>query len=535
MSIFRKLRKKDNIVLDSNILPQVHGKVSKFNLSEGLKTTMDFNYLVPIFWEEVNPGDVVNFNINSVCRLNPTVAPIMDNMRIKYYCFFVPNRLLWKHWANFMGEKIFQEEHSEYIVPTVNIRGQQPQSLADYLGCPVGVSGDVNVSALPFRAYNKIYNDWFIAFQLQEPVKEYTDDSDDIRNYKLLKKGKVQDYFTSALPTPSLETVQISLTGNAPVMTGTKGHYLNFGTKDGSNPSSNRDKTGVPFWKDNWNIQLNPADVVNLNSGFQDVQMGEAYADLSKVSAISIEDLWKAEAVQQLLMRDIRGGLRYTELIHSHWGVTSPDFRQQRAEFLGSTLQNIDTVPIAQTSSTDSTSPQGSLSGISSAGGSNFLTHSSFSEHGIFMVLACADSDVTYQQGLPRKFSKKVRLDYMFPEFANLTDQPILNKEIYCQGNSKDEEVFGYQERYREYRQGISKITGKMRSGISGSLDVWHLAQKFDELPKLNEDFIKSDTPIKRVLAVQNEPALICDFWFDISMNRRLPKRANPGENVGRL
>ena len=536
-----RMKMPNNIILNSNILPQSKGIKSTFNLSEGLKTAIDFDNLYPVYWEELSPGDHFEMKVNSVCRLMPTVAPIMDNVRLKYFAFWIPDRLLWKHFLNFMGEKTWQDDKNDYLVPQLNMKvaENKAEGLADYLGCPpTGTTADYTVSALPFRAYNKVWNDWFRASEIQEPLKEYTgdnlstdkaEDKDTLANYKILKKGKPLDYFTSCLPYPqSGDPVMIPLGGHAPVAT------TAAETRFNAQVSAGGSKCYVALTNtDDWSLTPRLSSVeVPAESG----RPTNLYADMSKVTGITIEQLRNASALQVLLERDAKAGERYPELVKMHYGVTCPDFLLGRSQFLGSCTSDIVVNPIVQNSSTNDITPQGNLVGVGIGQESSKLCEVSAVEHGIFMVLACVTGDVTYQQGVYRKFNKLSRFDYMNPAFWNLGDQAVLNKEIYVGPNkAENEAVFGYQERYRELREGISKITGKMRSADSGSLDVWHLSEKFANLPRLNAQFIENNTPIARTLAVKDEPDVILDIWFDIKATRPLPVSSNPSLLAGRI
>ena len=537
------MKMPNNVILNSNILPQSKGIKSTFNLSEGLKTAIYFDNLYPVYWEELNPGDHFEMKVNSVCRLMPTVAPIMDNIRLKYFAFWIPNRLLWKHFLNFMGEKTWQDDRNDYLVPQLNMKvaENKAESLADYLGVPpTGTTADFSVSALPFRAYNKVWNDWFRASEIQEPLKEYVgdnlatdkaEDKDTLATYKILKKGKPLDYFTSCLPYPqSGDPVMIPLGDNAPVLGNINNGPVMLGVRNINDMTVNavdleRDSSSVYQLKASKNSFIEPVPYrTNL------------YADMSKVTGITIEQLRNASALQVLLERDARAGERYPELVKMHYGVTCPDFLLGRSQFLGSCTSDIVVNPIAQNSSTNETTPQGNLVGVGVGQESSKLCEVSAVEHGIFMVLACVTGDVTYQQGVYRKFNKLSRFDYMNPAFWNLGDQAVLNKEIYVgPDKEQNEAVFGYQERYRELREGISKVTGKMRSAEQGSLDVWHLSEKFANLPKLNAQFIENNTPIARTLAVKDEPDVILDIWFDIKATRPLPVSSNPSLLAGRI
>lgn len=528
------MKMPDKVILDSNILPQAKGMKSTFNLSEGLKTCFDFDNIYPVYWEELSPGDHFEVSVASVCRLMPMISPVMDNVKLKFMAFWVPNRLLWKHFLNFMGEKQWQDDKVDYLVPQLNMKVAENTvgGLGDYLGCPpTGTTCDYSVSALPFRAYNKIFNDWFRASELQEPLKEYTGDNlsgdsaeskDTLATYKILKKGKPLDYFTSCLPYPQAgEEVMIPLTGNAPVIVGSGSGNVSVnlgGVNKGLRQITEGSQNGV-YVSSSVTDRLNPL-----------------YADMSKVTGVSIEALRKASALQVLLERDARAGERYPELVKMHYNVTCPDFLLGRSQYLGSANVDIIVNPVVQNSSTNEVSPQGNLTGIGVGQGNKELCEISAVEHGIFMIVACASADVTYQQGVARKFNKLSRYDYMNPAFWNLGDQAVYNKEIFLSPDkATNEAVFGYQERYRELREGINKITGKMRSGVEGSLDVWHLAEKFETLPKLNGEFIQCATPIDRVLSAPDEPDIITDIWFDIKATRPLPVSSNPSLLAGRI
>ena len=529
------MKMPNSVILDSNILPQAKGMKSTFNLSEGLKTCIDFDFLYPVYWEELSPGDHFEVDVASVCRVMPMITPVMDNVKLKFFAFWVPNRLLWKHFLNFMGEKTWQDDSNDYLVPQLNMKVAENVvgGLADYLGCPpTKDTCDYTVSALPFRAYNKIFNDWFRASEIQEPLTEYTGDNlssdpkesvDTLATYKILKKGKPLDYFTSCLPYPQAgEAVEIPLVGNADIYS-----RSSPGTPDMPMMIQNIESGGqvkAAVRKGNNGSWVNPSEGANL------------YADMSNVTGVTIEALRKASALQVLLERDARAGERYPELVKMHYNVTCPDFLLGRSQFLGSCTSDILVNPVVQNSSTNETSPQGNLTGIGVGQQNQNLCEISAVEHGIFMIMCCATADVTYQQGVARKFNKSTRWDYMNPAFWNLGDQAVYNKEIFLSADkATNEAVFGYQERYRELREGVNKITGKMRSGVDGSLDVWHLSEKFETLPKLNSQFLECHTPIERVLSAPDEPDIIMDIWFDIKATRPLPVTADPSLLAGRI
>ena len=533
-----------HVIGNSNLLPQSYANKSQFDLTEDLKTTIKFDKLYPVYWEQLNPGDKFEVKVNTLARLLPMVAPTMDNIRLKYFAFYVPNRLLWKNWTKFMGEKIYQEDTNDFTVPQVTMDSERNVvgGLADYLGVlPTGKTVKHTVNALPFRAYNKIWNEWFRANELQPPVKECSDDNGDYWGYRydsvqdpfagcygLLKKGKPLDYFTSCLPYPqSGEPVMIPLTGDAPVLTGDGYSKLNMPLSESGGLIKNGHLTIQP---DQRNVAVG-----NLTDGVKGLPTN-LYADMSVVTGVSIEMLRKASALQVLLEKDARAGETYVDLMNIHFGVTVPDFLVGRSQYLGSVTSMVNVEPIANTAGTTGTSPQGNLSGVGIGVGGDNLCEIATVEHGIFMIVACADADVSYQQGLPRKFSPKTRYDYMFPEFHNLGDQAVLNKEIFLSSDiNLNEKVFGYQERYRELRESTNKVSGLMRSSAPESLDVWHLSQEFKNTPTLSSDFIESNTPIDRVMAVPGDDHIILNVNFDIKALRTLPVTSNPSILAGRV
>lgn len=532
MEVRGKLPSK--VINNSNILPQVEANLSTFDLSESLVTTIKPDYLYPVYWQELQPNDHFEINVASLARIMPMVAPTMSNIRMKFFAFWVPNRILWSHWLNFMGEKTFQGDKTEYTVPQIkmndatNITG----GIADYLGIPPTETDiDYSVSAFPFRAYNKIWNEWFRANMIQEEVTEYSGDTDakeKLSEYKLLKKGKPLDYFTSCLPQPL--QVDISLAGSADVWT--KQNLPTIINAKRENDAS-FESGSSQFWprSDASNVTLyDVKSDTNVNTNL--------YADMSAVTGLSIESLRKAASLQVLLEKDQRSGQRYIDLLHEHFGIDVPDFLVGRSEFIGSCTTNINVEPIVQNSESAAT-PQGNLASVGFNLDSNKLCEFSAREHGHLMILCSVESEVLYQQGLDRKFSKLGRFDYYFPEFANLGEQPVLEKEIMLTADTANSlKVFGYTPRYRELREGYNKVSGLMRSNVTSgkqSLDVWHLAQKFENVPKLNAEFIESKTPLERVLAIQEDDSLVLNCYFDVKATRSIPVQANPSILAGRV
>lgn len=516
-----KLHKKNR----SNILPTVNAKLSSFDLSESLMTTIPVDTLIPVYWQELNPGDRFKININALSRLMPLVTPIMSDVKLKFAAFWVPNSLIWDKFYNFMGEKVYPDTDTELTIPNlknVTTTTLASQSIGDYLGLPIGTNFNTGekISSLPFRAYNKIWNDWFRAIDLQEPVPLKTDSTeDDLKDYKLLKVGKPMDFFTSALTSPqSGEAINIPLIGNAPVLcvNSSSDPTLVSGVVSGHSGSQ-----GYLYRKDDKDVNVSKVTDTTL------------FAEMSKVSGVSIDALRRSSAIQVLLERDNRYGERYQEIVKAHWGVDMPDWLAGRSIFLGSATSNISVNPIVQSSSTDSVSPQGNLAGLGVGVESEELCEVSAFEHGHLMILCWSSSTPLYFQGLDRKFSKRSRYDYYFPEFQNLGDEVIKNKEIFISGNEEDEKPFGYQERYRELRESIDKVSGLMRPNVKNSLAVWHLGEQFGNLPKLGNTFITSNTPIDRVLAVKNQPPILLNCYFDVLAIRPLSVSGNPSMLVG--
>jgi hypothetical protein len=451
---------------------------------------------------------------NGFGRLATPINPFMDNLYIETFFFAVPYRLIWNNWEKFCGEQDNPGDSTDYLVPQTS--GTITNStLYDYFGVPT----DVNLSFnnLCGRAYNLIYNEWFRDQNLQDSViVDKGDGPDTLTNYTLLKRGKRHDYFTSALPWPQKgEAVALPLGTKAEV-------YFDGALSPTSYP-------GV-YSTNQTDYQRLGADVGQVYlSSTTSTEAESLYADLSTATAATINQLREAFQIQRLYEKDARGGTRYTEVIQSHFGVTSPDARLQRPEYLGGGKDRININPIAQTSSTDATTPQGNLSGYGTTGFTGHRFNKSFTEHSVVIGLACVFADLTYQQGLARHFSRQTRWDFYWPALAHLGEQAVLNKEIYAQGTADDNNVFGYQERYAEYRYKPSNVTGQMRSNFAQSLDTWHLAQDFGSLPALNASFIEENPPVDRVTAVQNYPNLILDMYFKLKCARPMPTYGVPG------
>lgn len=499
---------------DFSRVPKVDIQRSVFNRDHGLKTTFDAGNLIPIFYDEALPGDTFQMDANGFGRLATPINPFMDNLYIETFFFAVPYRLIWDNWEKFCGEQTNPGDSTDYLVPTTTTTATN-STLYDYFGVPTDVA--LTFNNLCGRAYNLIYNDWFRDENLQNSVTvDKGDGPDTASNYTLLKRGKRHDYFTSALPWPQKgEAVSLPLGTTAPIQ------------KDGAFYLEESTGTAKKLMLDASNsVNYDGSSFAGPNSAYYSSGL---VADLSDATAATINQLREAFQIQRLYEKDARGGTRYTEVIQSHFGVTSPDARLQRPEYLGGGKDRINVNPIAQTSSTDTTTPQGNLSGYATTGFMGHKFSKSFTEHSVIIGLANVFADLTYQQGLPRHFSRQTKFDFYWPALAHLGEQSILNKEIYAQGTTADDSVFGYQERYAEYRYKPSFVTGQMRSNFAQSLDTWHLAQDFGSLPALNASFIEENPPVDRVTAVQNYPNMILDMYFKLKCARPMPTYGVPG------
>lgn len=461
---------------------------TKFTGSWTHKTTFDAGYLVPFLVDEVLPGDHNKYDVMAYLRMATPLFPIFDNQRIDTFFFFVPNRIVWTNWVKMMGEQDNPGDSIAYSVPTISVTGgANVGDLYDYMGIPtagqVTAGQTIDFIALPFRAYNRIYNDWFRDENLINRAPVNTGDSADAYgDYTLRRRAKSADYFTKALPWPQKFTAPtVPLGGQAPIVgLGYDGATLLAGA----------------FQDVNTNAAVN-YPIYNQNPLVANI--GSVYADLSTATGVAINTFRQAFLVQQLLERDARGGTRYVELLKSHWNVTSPDFRLQRPEYIGGGSTPLQVTPIAQTA--PGGGGLGALGGAGTAAGSHRASYAA-TEHGFIIGIINVRTELSYQQGLHRMWSRRTRYDYPWPSLMGLGEQAVLRQEIYCTGvNADDETVFGYQERWHEYRQQYSYITGLFKSTSAGNIDEWHLAQQFSSAPTLGQTFVEDTPPMTRVLA----------------------------------
>lgn len=528
-------------------VPKVEIQRSKFDRSHGYKTTFDAGWLIPVFVDETLPGDTFSLSMTTFARLSTPLHPFMDNLMMDCFFFHVPIRLIWDNFVKMFGEQVNPSDSTSFIVPTMTCPpgGYLAGSLQDYLGLPtasatvgagVAPGATYQHSALFTRAYNLVYNEWFRDQNLQNSVVVNLGDGPDVpANYNLLRRGKRHDYFTSALPWPQKgPAISIPLGTKAPISGLGVVPAGTFPTAGALVKDSTTTAAGVayPFSSVTTAQALLYRGTAAGATGVPDI-----YADLTGATAATINQLRQAFQVQKIYERDARGGTRYTELIQAHFGVVSPDARLNRPEYLGGGSAAINVNPIAQTSgagATGTVTPLGNLAavGTSSMEGCGF--NKSFTEHGIILGLVSVRADMNYQQGLNRMYSRSTRFDFFWPALAQIGEQAILNQEIYCRGGPADLQVFGYQERYGEYRYKPSVITGQYRTGFAQTLDSWHLAQAYTSLPTLGATFIEENPPVARIVAVPSQPHFLFDSHFSLMCARPMPVYGVPG-NIDRF
>ncbi|ALS03614.1 VP1 [Gokushovirus WZ-2015a] len=550
---------------------------STFHRPSTHKTTFNAGKLIPVYVDEVLPGDTFEFNVRNITRMATPMFPVMDNAYMDIYSFFVPCRLVWDHWKEFCGENTTSkwEQETEYTIPQITAPktlldkpgGWKTNDLMDYFGIPTNVgsategTGDIKISVnhLPIRAYCLIWDEYFRDQNLQDPVLIDTGDSateglnasDNTTNYqqnalaggKLLPVNKMHDYFTSALPEPQKgPDVLLPLGTTAPVVTLPNNH----GKTTGASPhmkfipstglgDDNRYVGMVSTGGGGFEFSATTPDTSNDPSGY--LIPSNLAANLEDATAATINELRMAFQIQKLFERDARGGTRYREIIKNHFGVTSPDARMQVPEYLGGEHIPINMDQVLQTSATNETSPQGNTAAFSLTGFSGANWTKSFTEHGYILTLACIRTNKTYQQGIEKMWSRTKRFDVYWPALANIGEQPIYNKEIYLQDAVngipvQNEQVFGYQEAWAEYRYKPSRVSGYMRSNADGTLDSWHYADYYKKLPVLSDEWIQEDPAnVDRTLAVTSKISnqFIADFFFDVTCTRPMPIYSIPG------
>jgi len=547
--------------------PQADIRRSRFDRSFVYKTTFDEGKLIPYFVDEVLPGDTFKLSVTEFCRLATPICPFMDNLHFDTHFFFVPYRLVWKDFVRMCGEQDNPEDSTDFAIPQITLTHLSTSALigtiVDYFGISTAhfgsdnasITESISVSALPFRAYILIWNEWFRDENLQKSIKvdlssknlvvepmgagtanpNYGFPSGTPAWWHALPRGKRYDYFTSCLPWPQKGPgVELPL-GVTASIDGVSA--LGNSTQHLGSLSAPFDTTSMDYNEDyNW---FSPAATSRSSPTVTDFDASQIAkmpsssspwtANLTSATAITINSLRQAFMLQRYYEVDARGGTRYTEKLQAHFGVTNPDSRLQRPEYLGGRSSMFNINPVAQTSSTNDISPQGNMAAYGIHGRTYRAFNKSFTEFGVVIGLCSVRADLTYQQGTERMWFRKDDLDFYWPEFAHLGEQAVLNQEIYTQGTSEDNGVFGYQERYAEYRYKPNKITGQFRSTYKNTLDVWHLAQKFDSLPKLGDQFIQDHPPVSRVVAVPSYPHFLLDVKFHLQCVRPLPLFSVPG------
>nr|WBW04083.1 major capsid protein [Microviridae sp.] len=553
-----------------NQVPNLEITRSRFKRDQDIKLTFDAGQLIPFYVDEVLPGDTFSIDNVGLVRMSTPIFPVMDNCYLDYYYFFCPNRILWEHWKEFMGEVTDEPwvQQTEYTVPQLKIKGGTAEnkfplenSILDYMGVPtkiIGETGELDINALPIRAYVKIWNEWFRDQNVDNPAinsnkdadVDYKDSGKDASIETILQEAytggrplpvnRFHDYFSSTLPSPqrSAESVTIPMMGNAPVkiygdkeLKSEANWLYNEKTFAGGNNSRAKIFATDPGTNENSKNKL----IWNgVYSGHTDTdQIAYMGADLSAVTGATINQLRQAFQVQKYFEELARGGSRYREQIYSLFRTRISDKTVQIPEYLGGDRIMINMNQVIQTSGTTETSPQGNVAAMSVTGFGKSAFTKSFEEHGFVIGVCCVRHDHTYQQGLERMFSRKNKLDYYFPVFANLGEQAVLKKELYAQGTNKDNEAFGYQEAWADYRMKPNRICGAFRSNATGTLDSWHYGDNYTSTPALSQEWMKEGSAeIARTLAVENkvnEPQFIADLLVKNTTVRPMPMYSVPG------
>lgn len=523
-------------------VPSANIKRTVFNRTHAYKTTFNGGYLIPFYLDEILPGDTFHLQATLFSRMATPIVPLMDNLYMDTFYFFVPNRLIWENWQRFMGEQDSPGDSTDYLLPTMQIGGHSASyhtgKLQDYFGLPTNIPAGNFYTSLPFRAYNLIWNEWFRDQNLQEPVlcpKGDGPDTSSTCNMEILRRGKRHDYFTSALPWPQKGPgVEIPIgTGTVPVITQSQEHTVS-GIQQPlkfRNVQTNNVTPGNLWVNSSGEAALNNINPMTASETLQYPTNLIVDLDRSQAFSATINSLRQAFQLQKMYERDARGGTRYVEILRSHFGVISPDARLQRPEYLGGHSQPVLINPVQQTSSSDSTSPQGNLSAFAVTSQQSGFSKS-FVEHGYVIGLVSVRADLTYSQGIDRMWRRKTRFDFYWPTLAHLGEQVVFNSEIYINNGTPQyhESAFGYQERFAEYRYKTSKTTNAFRHNFpDGSLNYWHLGQVYNTLPKLGPTFIQENPPIERVVAVPSQPHFILDTFIRLRCARPMPVYSVPG------
>lgn len=513
--------------------PEVDISRSSFKRDHGLKTAFNVDDIIPIFWDVVYPGDTMNLRMYGFARLSTPLHPLMDNMYLETFFFFIPYRILWPNFKKFMGEQDNPADSTDYTIPIIasDAAGYNNETIYDYFGLPTKVARSYNHSAMPLRAYVKCIDDWFRDENLVDSVATTFDDGPDLHSdYSIQKRGKRGDYFTTCLPWPAKPDALYGSAG-VTIPLGTTAVVEGIGIVDGAAAATTAnvwetDAAAYTSMSQSSSVRIE----MESNAVPSSSNTPQVYANLSTATAATVLQWRQAMLIQELLEIDARGGTRYNELVYAHFGVTSPDGRVQRSEYLGggSTPIVINAIPQSSETGTDQLGTMGAF-GTASVDGHGFTK--SITEHGIILGLCNIRADLTYQQGMERMWSDSTRYDLYWPALAHIGEQVVYTKELYMTTASaaNDDDAFGYQERYGHLKFKHSRITGKFRSNDAASLEAYHLSQEFGSVPTLNNTFITSSTPIARAVAVSSEPNIIMDAFFDYQCARPMPVHSVPG------